>query len=131
MKRGRPRKTDPETALDTAMKVFWEQGFEGTSMNDLVKATGMAKPGLYATFGDKEGIYVKALKHYFSEFGSPSLDDLVKSPDPLEVVIRRYLQTVAASACDESSPSGCFAVHSIIECANQPPALETLSLTFN
>jgi AcrR family transcriptional regulator len=131
MNRGRPRKTDPSTALVTAMKVFWEKGYEGTSMSDLVAATGMAKPGLYATFGDKEGIYTKALEHYFHELGSPLLDDIRQSPDAIDVVIRRFLQAIAASASDKTSPSGCFVVHSIIECASQPPALEALGRTFN
>jgi AcrR family transcriptional regulator len=131
MKRGRPRKTDPDIALDTAMKVFWDNGYEGTSMNDLVVATGMAKPGLYAAFGDKEGIYTKALKHYFHQYATPLLDDILKSTDRLEIVIRRALQTIADSASDKTGPSGCFAVHSIIECASQPPALETLGRAFN
>ena len=131
MKRGRPRKTDPATALITAMKVFWEKGYEGTSMSDLVAATGMAKPGLYATFGDKEAIYTKALEYYFHEFGSPMLDDLRQSPDALEIVIRRFLQANAASASDKTSPSGCFVVHSIVECASQPPTLEALGRAFN
>ena len=56
MVRGRPRKTDPESALDSAMMLFWKKGFEATSMSDLSEATGMAKPGLYATFGDKEAL---------------------------------------------------------------------------
>ena len=131
MKRGRPRKTDPDTALDAAMKVFWHNGYEGTSMSDLVVATGMAKPGLYAAFGDKEEIYTRALKHYFHQYGTPLLDDILKSPDRLEVVIRRALQTIADSASDKSGPSGCFAVHNIIECASQPPALETLGRAYN
>lgn len=131
MPRGRPRKTDPDAVLETAMKVFWQQGFEGTSMNDLVSATGMAKPGLYATFGDKETVYTKALEHYFHEFATPLLEDFAASPEPLNVVVRRFLQAIAASASDRSSPSGCFLVNSVVECASQPPALEELGRSFN
>jgi len=131
MKRGRPRKTDPNIVLDTAMKVFWDKGYEGTSMNDLVVATGMAKPGLYAAFGDKEGIYTKALQHYFHHYSTPLLDDILNSPDRLEVVIRRALRAIAASASDKTGPSGCFAVHAIIECASQPPAMEALGCAIN
>ena len=131
MGRGRPRKTDPDTALNTVMKVFWEQGFEGTSMTDLVAATGMAKPGLYATFGDKEALYAKALSYYFEEMGSPLLDDLVQSPDPLDVVVRRFLETVATSVIDKSNPHGCFVVNNVIECASGPPSLEVLGRSFD
>ena len=72
MSRGRPRKTDPDKALETAMKLFWKQGFEGTSMNDIAAATGMAKPGLYATFGDKEAVYAKALELGGTSEGEPN-----------------------------------------------------------
>jgi AcrR family transcriptional regulator len=131
LKRGRPRKTDPDVALDAAMNIFWKQGYEGTSMNDLVAVTGMAKPGLYATFGDKEVIYTKALSRYFHGFSTPLFDDLIGSPDPIDVVVRRFLQAVAASAMDKVSPNGCFLVNSVVECENHSPALEAQVKTYN
>ncbi len=131
MNRGRPRKTDPDKALETAMKLFWKQGFEGTSMNDLAAATGMAKPGLYATFGDKEAVYAKALEHYFKEFGSPLIDELLKCPHALDTVIRHFLQAIATSASDKKSPGGCFLVNSVIECSDQSAALEDLGRSLN
>jgi len=124
LKRGRPRKTNPDTALDAAIKLFWEQGFEGTSMNDLSSCTGMAKPGLYATFGDKEAMYSKALDRYFEKYGLPLVDDLAASPDPLDAVVRRFLLAIAAFVVDKSWPGGCFAINSVVDCANQPPSLE-------
>jgi AcrR family transcriptional regulator len=113
------------------MKMFWEKGFEGTSMNDLAAATGMAKPGLYATFGDKEALYTKALTHYFNELGLPLLHDLVQSPDPLDVVVRRFLDAVAASTVDKTNPGGCFVVNSVVECANRPAPLDDLARAFD
>jgi len=61
MARSRPRKTDSEVVLKTAMELIWEQGFGGTPMNDPATQTGMAKPILYITFGEKEAIYSKAI----------------------------------------------------------------------
>ncbi|MEN8261411.1 MAG: TetR/AcrR family transcriptional regulator [Pseudomonadota bacterium] len=113
------------------MKMFWEKGFDATSMNDLAAATGMAKPGLYANFGDKEALYTMALTHYFDELGSPLLDDLARSPDPLVVVVRRFLDAIAASVVDKTSPGGCFIVNSVIECANRPAPLENLARAFD
>ncbi|MGI9402217.1 MAG: TetR/AcrR family transcriptional regulator [Rhizobiaceae bacterium] len=115
MPRGRPRKTDPDIVLRQAMNLFWENGFEGTSMNDLVNATGMAKPGLYDCFGDKNELYAKALKLYFEEYGEPGLEDVRSSSDPLSVVLRRYLENVAKAAGNSECPGGCFVVNSIIE----------------
>ncbi len=131
LKRGRPRKTNPAVALDEAMKIFWKQGYDGTSMTDLVAVTGMAKPGLYATFGDKEDIYTKALSRYYHEYSTPLFDDLIDSPDPINVVVRRFLQAIAASVVGKTCPSGCFLVNSVIECENQSPALEVQVRAYN
>jgi AcrR family transcriptional regulator len=126
MKRGRPRKTDPEEALETAMKVFWKQGFDGTSMNDLSASTGMAKPGLYATFGDKEAVYAKALEKYYAEYGAPLVEDLITSSDPLDTVVHRFLREIAGFVVDKSWPGGCFAINSVVNCANHSTSLEAL-----
>ncbi|MEX3011017.1 TetR/AcrR family transcriptional regulator [Hoeflea sp. TYP-13] len=126
MARGRPRKTDPDAALDTAMKVFWERGFEGTSMNDLSTMTGMAKPGLYANFGDKEAIYAKAMERYCSAYAGPMLEDLLRSDDSLEITVRRFLDGVVVSATDTMGPKGCFVANNLVECAGKPPSLEAL-----
>ncbi len=131
MGRGRPRKTDPEEALDTAMKLFWSKGFEGTSMSDLVNATGMAKPGLYACFGDKESLYKKSLTRYFNNLGTPLLDDLKSSDDPLPTVVRRFFNAVARSMLDKDCPSGCFVVNNLIEGAAQHPALEAIGKEYD
>ncbi|MGE5163663.1 MAG: helix-turn-helix domain-containing protein, partial [Sphingobacteriales bacterium] len=52
-RRGRPRAYNPDTALARAADVFWRNGYDGTSLDDLVAATGMNRPSLYAAFGDK------------------------------------------------------------------------------
>ncbi|MEH6405509.1 MAG: TetR/AcrR family transcriptional regulator, partial [Sneathiella sp.] len=114
MVRGRPRKIDPDTALDIAVRLFWDQGFEGTSMNDLVEATGMAKPGLYAAFGCKEQLYIKALTHYLDQ-SAPMFKELVASPDNLPVVLKRFLSSIRDGAIDKTCPSGCFVVNSVVE----------------
>ncbi len=115
--------------MDSAIKLFWERGFEGTSMNDLACATGMAKPGLYANFGDKEALYGKALARYFNQ-GEPKFEAVFKSEGPLPAFVRAYLETVMESLLDKSTPYGCFLVNSLVECGGQPSALETLSRDF-
>ncbi|MEM9105656.1 MAG: TetR/AcrR family transcriptional regulator [Pseudomonadota bacterium] len=126
MPRGRPRKTDPDVVLDTAMKAFWERGFDGTSMNDLSAKTGMAKPGLYANFGDKEAIYAKAMERYCSTYAGPMLEDLVRSTDSLEATVRRFLDGVVAAATETMGPKGCFVANNLVECAGMPSSLEAL-----
>ncbi len=60
----RPRSFDPDEALDLARDVFWQQGFQGTSLDDITAATGLAKPSLYAAFGDKNALFLKVLERY-------------------------------------------------------------------
>lgn len=61
---GRPRKFEEREVLAAVMDVFWEKGFEGTAMSDLVEATGLRKGSLYGAFGDKRALYLKALAFY-------------------------------------------------------------------
>ena len=61
---GRPRKFEERAVLAAVMEVFWEKGFEGTAMSDLVEATGLRKGSLYGAFGDKRALYLKALEFY-------------------------------------------------------------------
>jgi TetR/AcrR family transcriptional regulator, copper-responsive repressor len=63
--RGRPRAYEPESALRRAAMAFWKTGYSGTSLDDIVAATGMNRPSLHAAFGDKHDIYVKALSDYW------------------------------------------------------------------
>jgi AcrR family transcriptional regulator len=62
---GRPRVYDPETALRRATDSFWKTGYAGTSLDDISAATGMNRPSLYAAFGDKRRLYLKALEAYW------------------------------------------------------------------
>ena len=60
----RPRGFDELEVMENLMKVFWDKGYEVTTMQDLVKASGLLKGSLYGAFGDKQTIYLAALKHY-------------------------------------------------------------------
>jgi len=60
----RPRSFNPDEALDLARDVFWRKGFQGTSLDDITAATRLAKPSLYAAFGDKNALFLKVLDRY-------------------------------------------------------------------
>ncbi len=66
--RGRPRTYDSDAALGAALEVFWERGFAATSLDDISAATGMARPSLYAAFGNKKSIYRKSIDKFNREF---------------------------------------------------------------
>jgi AcrR family transcriptional regulator len=62
--RGRPRTFDRGAALAEATRLFWEKGYEATSISDLTEALGIGAPSLYAAFGSKDALYIEALRHY-------------------------------------------------------------------
>ncbi|KJE34920.1 TetR family transcriptional regulator [Thalassospira sp. HJ] len=65
---GRHREFDAEQVLDAALNVFWKKGYEGTSLDDLTRETGVARPGLYSVFGNKEALFLKALDSYEAKY---------------------------------------------------------------
>ncbi|PZO69461.1 MAG: TetR family transcriptional regulator, partial [Sphingomonas taxi] len=101
---GRRREFDTEKALDAALGVFWAKGFEGASYADLTAATGVARPGLYAAFGNKEEMFLKALDRYdqiFMGFFPAALRE-VRSVD----VARRALRGAAEVHTGACTPAG-------------------------
>ena len=60
----RPREFDEQKVIESLLAVFWEKGYEATSTRDLVAATGLLKGSLYGAFGDKQAMYLAALRHY-------------------------------------------------------------------
>jgi len=116
MARGRPRKIQAKDALHSVMIAFWQNGYSGTSMNDLADASGMAKPGLYAAFGDKEALFEKALLHYFETYGGPVFARLQEAGKHVVDDFRDFLGAVADLTLDQNTPSGCFLVNAIVDC---------------
>lgn len=65
--RGRPRSFDVDAAIERAMNVFWSSGYHGTSLPDLLEATNLSRGSLYAAFGDKHGLFLRALDRYIDD----------------------------------------------------------------
>jgi AcrR family transcriptional regulator len=107
VKMGRPRSFCEETALEAAMRVFWEKGYEGTSLADLTDAMGINRASLYATFGDKEALFRKALVRY-EEGPAAYLKAALEEP-----TARRVIETLLNGAANllgnPLNPRGCLA----------------------
>jgi len=80
----RPREFDVDAALERAMQVFWAKGYESTSLDDLCEATGLGRSSLYAAFGDKHGLCLRALDRY-EEGSAARINDALTRPVPNDV----------------------------------------------
>ena len=111
---GRPKNFSREEVLEKAMPVFWKHGFADTSLQDLERATGVNKSGLYAEFRDKEDLFVECLRHYLETQEKRGL--LTKEPLGWNNV-ENFLKNGPLSKGDQQ---GCFSVNSMREFAILP-----------
>lgn len=109
--RGRPKVFDREAALDKAMTLFWQYGYEATSLSDLVEATGAKAPTLYAEFVNKEGLFRAVLDHYISRFASKNEACLFCEDQTLLEALRHYFTAVATCFTSKDTPAGCFMIN--------------------
>jgi TetR/AcrR family transcriptional regulator, copper-responsive repressor len=107
-RRGRPRAYDPQVAIARAAEVFWKAGYAGTSLDDLVAATGMNRPSLYAAFGDKRDLYLKTLEYYRDEGRALAREALANAPT-LRVFLKRFYDN-ALDLYLAGGPRGCFSI---------------------
>jgi len=121
---GRHREFSPEQALDAALEVFWRQGFEGTSLADLTAATGVAAPGLYSAFGNKEAFFLKAVERYEVKYMGFMVEALAQPT--AHKVIETMLRHNAKLLAGKSHPTGCLGVNGAVACseASEPIRLE-------
>ena len=121
--RGRPRQYDPERALADAAKVFWKKGYAGTSLDDIVAATGMNRPSLYAAFGDKRDLYLKTLGRYREQSRAMTVRLLDDKP-PLRVFLKRFYDAALdlyLSGADDAR--GCYSISTAPAQATIDPAV--------
>ena len=109
--RGRPKVFDREAALDKAMTLFWQYGYEATSLSDLVEATGAKAPTLYAEFANKEGLFRAVLDHYITHFASKNEACLFCEEQTLVEALRNYFTAVATCFTSKDTPAGCFMIN--------------------
>lgn len=125
-RRGRPRAYDPEAAVAAAIEAFWKTGYAGTSLDDISAATGMNRPSLYAAFGDKEALYLKALDHYW-QAGSAAMKEALGPGRPLEEALMRvYKAALDLYFGGGGPPRGCFAIGTANTEAVENPAIRAL-----
>jgi TetR/AcrR family transcriptional repressor of nem operon len=119
----RTKEFDPDAALRAALELFWARGYEATAMSDLVEHLGIGRASLYATFGNKHELYLKALDRYAEE-RVPGMVEELSAPGPALPAVRALVRRFAAEAgAEEERLHGCFVTNSAAELAPHDPAV--------
>ncbi|MGV9700586.1 TetR/AcrR family transcriptional regulator [Streptomyces sp. NPDC003470] len=117
----RTKEFDPDAALGAALELFWRRGYEATSMSDLVEHLGVGRASIYATFGNKRELYLKALERYEQGLLPELLEELAR-PGPALPGVRSLVRRYAAEATAEDERGrGCFVTNTAAELAPHDP----------
>lgn len=117
----RPTKYCREEMLEKATALFWEKGYRGVSIQDLVKETGVLAGSIYGCFGSKDGIFLECVRHY-AERSAVMFRDAEKEPTPLEQ-IEALFDGLLETALSDESRRGCFVVNALLEIAPDRPEI--------
>jgi AcrR family transcriptional regulator len=113
--RGRPLSFDRDAALEAAMHVFWEHGYEGATIAELTGAMGITPPSLYTAFGDKERLFWEAIERYVDGPGSGVPRALAEEPTA-RGAIERLLREAALEQTRSTHPKGCMVAMAAMNC---------------
>lgn len=108
----RNKEFDEKEALRKAMELFWQQGYEKTSMQELVSYMGVHRRSIYDTFGDKHTLFMRALSHY-EELVDEKIKNKVKSELTVKQAIRGLFEIVIYP--DAKQPKGCLTINTAVE----------------
>jgi len=109
---------DPDDVLDKAMDIFWSQGFEATSIQDLVNAMGINRGSIYDTFGNKTRLFNLALSRYQTDAPSQKLLNNADTGNPRKEIEDFFNGLINRHGFSEEN-RGCLITNSIVELANQ------------
>lgn len=116
--RGRPRGFDVEAAVERAMNVFWSRGYHGTALPDLLRATKLSRGSLYAAFGDKHSLFLRALDRYIADALRRMEFEFDPRKDPIEG-LRAFLAGYVERTSGANGRRGCLLVATAMELAGQ------------
>ena len=119
----RPREFDREAVLDRAMTLFWRQGYEATSIQELVEATGVNRASLYATFGDKHGLFLAAVDRY-QETVSARRQAILERAGPALDALHSYFEDLLTFSLNDGRRLGCLITNSAVELSTRDGQVE-------
>ena len=116
----RSKSFSPDDVVDRAMRTFWENGYEGTSVQLLVETTGINRFSMYQAFGDKRGLFQRVLDHYYDNVLARIIR-LSERPEGGLDTIRLYFEALAMTLTSSIGRLGCLGQNTGIELAFRDP----------
>ena len=126
----RPRSFDPDQALDLARDVFWQKGFQATSLDDITAATGLAKPSLYAAFGDKNALFLKILERYHARIVAHA-ERIINGGPSARDAVHRWLTGFVPFCSGVKGRRGCLSINTSADGAAEQKGVRTRVEAFN
>jgi AcrR family transcriptional regulator len=120
VKRGRPISFDKDSVIEVVMNKFWKQGYDGVSVNEIAKETGLTRASIYNSFESKGALFIAALQHYFESAPDAVLQALEPGVSVGSALLSVFKEAAGLRAGDDSR-RGCFAIN----CLNEMLASET------
>lgn len=122
---GRIRGFDVDQALDVALDLFWQQGYDNTSMQALCQAMSLRPGSVYAAFGSKRDLFTAAVRRYIETVSAEAVDRINSAPSGLEG-LRRYFKHLVDAMVDGKRARGCLITNSLVEFAARDPGLASM-----
>ncbi|MDD9950636.1 MAG: TetR/AcrR family transcriptional regulator [Zetaproteobacteria bacterium] len=114
---GRPKKFNESQALQAATEVFWSKGYDGASLKDLTEAMGINGPSLYATYGDKESLFLQSVTHYMANSNCTPLEAFEQQTQ-IAVAVRSFFEAIIQYTTEHAGGTrGCFLSSCVSTCA--------------
>lgn len=124
----RPREFDKQDVINRAMLVFWERGYEATSIRDLIDVMGISSSSMYEAFGDKRGVFLAALEH-FCELERGQIARMAEDSASPELFIQGLFGSIEAAVQSKSPAQGSLAFNTMVEYGTRDPGVTELLLT--
>lgn len=122
----RTREFDEDQVLDAAMQLFWEKGYEATSLSDLTSRMGIQRPSIYSAFGDKKELFEAALRRYTMSRAS-DIRNRLQSHSSVKESFSIFFADVVNEEYAEDLSKGCFCINTMVELAPHDERFEILT----
>ncbi|MGV9408418.1 TetR/AcrR family transcriptional regulator [Nocardia sp. NPDC003693] len=123
---GRPRQFDESELLDAATELFWTRGFDGTSVQDVSRATGVGNGSIYSAYGTKRGLFLAAFDRYCDQRAAFVRDVVSRAPGSARDAVRALFEAVIADCAAHPDQRGCLMINSVAELATRVPEIRPI-----